>query len=203
MQKLTKQDIDSADTQNVNLAGGLSLLVECKFDDGMGAPWEENDGHGPVTGWERREKRPGEWILHTDRNSKMFYDFAGAMKLAVKDRWGISDEDKIKLAKKLFKPVAELTRGEVCVEAVTQDFDFLRRWCAGDWQWVYVLVTLRDADGNELGRESCCGIESEGDRWKEMACELANPMLEAHEMEQAEAQHWAERDVETVKGGAS
>lgn len=69
--------------------GGHAFAFKTEPDDSTGAPWEEHDGHGPVTGWERRNKAPGELILNEDRHGrKRFYDFAAACKIARRDGWG-------------------------------------------------------------------------------------------------------------------
>lgn len=67
---------------------GRDFVAKVYVDDHHGAPWEEEDGHGPVTGWERRDKRPGELILAEDGRAKLFYDFAEACRIARRDGWG-------------------------------------------------------------------------------------------------------------------
>lgn len=70
-------------------AEGRTFLVRVHRDDDMGPPWEEHDGHGPVTGWERRkDKLPGELVLCEDRGSRRFYDFQEACRIARRDGWG-------------------------------------------------------------------------------------------------------------------
>jgi hypothetical protein len=69
---------------------GESFVATIKPDYDHGAPWEETDGHGPVTEWESRDKLPGELILNDDgRNGrKRFYDYAEACRIARRDGWG-------------------------------------------------------------------------------------------------------------------
>lgn len=67
---------------------GRDFVAEIHVDEGHGAPWEEEDGHGPVTDWERRDKRPGELVLADDGRAKLFYDFAEACRIARRDGWG-------------------------------------------------------------------------------------------------------------------
>lgn len=57
-------------------------------DHGSAAPWEECDGHGPVSDWTSRAKLPGELVLSVDRNMRRYYDFATACKMARQDGWG-------------------------------------------------------------------------------------------------------------------
>lgn len=67
---------------------GIAYVVTIEHDDCMGAPWDEHDGHGDVSDWTTRDKLPGELVLSEDRNSKRFYDYAGACKIARRDGWG-------------------------------------------------------------------------------------------------------------------
>lgn len=69
---------------------GRTYTVETEYDDFMGAPWDEHDGHGIVSDWESRDKHAGEYVLSSDRNSKRFYDYAGTMKKAKAEGWGLS-----------------------------------------------------------------------------------------------------------------
>lgn len=120
-----------------------TYLVEWFYDD-MGAPWDNSDCHGPVSKWERRSKRPGERILNSDRRAYRFYDFQQAVKDAVKV-WGC-------------KP------GPDAVEAVERDFEYLRRWCADQWFYCGIRVTLLDDKGEKTDIDaSMWGIESDAD----------------------------------------
>lgn len=58
-------------------------------------PWDNEDGHGPVSDWERRAKRPGELILCGDGRGRLgtddmhrFYDFQAAVRQAREEGWG-------------------------------------------------------------------------------------------------------------------
>ena len=101
---------------------GYRVTISMHVDQDMGPPWEEHDGHGEVSEWTARDKRPGEWKLCTDRRSARFYDAAGAIQKAKDEGWGLCDGDKAALAVKLGKPVESLTRGEIVTEAVRRDF---------------------------------------------------------------------------------
>jgi hypothetical protein len=63
-------------------------LVQIERDDDYGAPWENEDGHGPVTDWTTRDKCPGELVLNQDRRSYRYYDFQAACRIARRDGWG-------------------------------------------------------------------------------------------------------------------
>lgn len=67
---------------------GRIYAVEILPDEHHGAPWEEEDGHGPVSGWTRRDKAPGEMVLCKDRGMRRLYDFAEACRIARRDGWG-------------------------------------------------------------------------------------------------------------------
>ena len=114
---------------------GYTFRVEILTDEND-SPWEQEDGHGPVTGWTRRDKLPGEWVLCSDRFSKRYYNFQEAMQTAKIDRWDAP-------------PYGVGTKGEQALRAVTADYEWLRRWCAGDWYYVTLRVTLmkEDEDG--------------------------------------------------------
>ena len=123
---------------------------------GMGAPWEEHDGHGEVTGWERRDKRPGEWILCGDRGAKRFYNFAGAMKTARADGWGIGDEALAVLERGLGR---KATKGEVFEAAVKSDFEYLAGWANDRWTWLCYSTEITSPDGRTFLGDSCGGLD--------------------------------------------
>ncbi|MEO5867231.1 MAG: hypothetical protein ABIS14_12735 [Sphingomonas sp.] len=72
-------------------------------DDSNTPPWQNEDGHGPVSEWRSAEnwhdgarpiKAPGELVLHEDghgrRASFRLYDYAEACRIALRDGWGVS-----------------------------------------------------------------------------------------------------------------
>lgn len=152
--------------------GGRTFKVDHPYDDSSDTPWERSDGHGPVSDWTRRDKRPGERILCRDGTSRRYYDWQEAARLARKE-WGCEDIHA----------------------ALTADFKYLQDWCEGRWQYLGVAVTLLDADGNETRTEEALwGIESNAyDYLAETAHELADQIL----AELEEREHWAARDVVT------
>lgn len=117
------------------------MNVRIEQDQDYNAPWIENDGHGPVTEWTRRDKKPGELVLCDYRGSKRFYDFQAAVKQAKRESWGIAGQT--------FK-----TRGEQAAAAAMADYQYLRGYCNGDWHYVGVIVE----DGKDS--VSSWGIES-------------------------------------------
>jgi hypothetical protein len=146
---------------------GISFRVSFPPDDTYRIPWEESDGHGPVSEWTRRNKRPGELILSSDRNSRRYYDFAEACKIALRDGWGAKGDDG-------------LTGKQKAAFAARADYEYLRRWCNDQWYSVGVIVTMLDDDGDALPYEdSVWGIESDCHEYlEETARELAVGLIE-------------------------
>ena len=85
---------------------GLTFCLTTERDDDHGAPWEEEDGHGPVRElcragysqnghYKNHGKRPGEWIFSSDdRHATIYaYDAQAAMIEARRDGWGLSPEN--------------------------------------------------------------------------------------------------------------
>lgn len=134
--------------------------VELIPDSDAGKPWEREDGHGPVSDWTNRDKRPGEMVLCSDRHAKRYYDFQAATVEAKRDSWGLGPDDMALLIKRLGRPA---TRAEIVRQAVLDDFERLQRWCDDAWQYVGVVVTRLDAHGNRLEhlQASLWGIESD------------------------------------------
>ena len=136
-------------------SGTMSFRVEWVYDHDCDPPWDREDGHGPVSDWEHRSKRPGEMILNSDRGSHRFYNFAEAVKLARKDGWNTA-------------PFDWPTNGARAHAAALADFKYLQAWCNDQWHYCGIVVTLLDADGEpESVDASLWGIESEGDGYHE------------------------------------
>jgi hypothetical protein len=159
--------LDSGDTFT---RGGLTFRVDHERDDDHGAPWEECDGHGPVSDWTWRNKRSGEMELARCRHGKRYYDFAEAVRIAKRDRWNAAP----------YYPPGEETRGQRAAKAALANFEYLKDWCEDRWCYVGVIVTLLDSDGGDTGEnESLWGIESNADDYlTEAAEELADTILD-------------------------
>lgn len=142
---------------------GHTAMVRIIPDETMGAPWDENDGHGIVSEWTSRPKAPGELVLARDRDSFRYYDFASTVRIARKDGWGAPDSGR--------------TVGERAALAAMQDFRRLRDWCNDEWCWIGVHVKVLSPDGTEQ-EDSLWGIESDGDYWKDVAAELINGLAQ-------------------------
>lgn len=160
---------------------GMQFIVSFEHDGNHGAPWEEQDGHGPVSEYTRRDKKPGEWVLSSDRSSKRFYDASEATRIAKRDGWGLGDEEKAKLATKLGRTA---TKGEVTAESVRRDFEYLRGWANDKWHYVGVCVRHVSQDADERYSYATWGIESDCDEnLTEVAHKLADECGRAIESE--------------------
>lgn len=148
--------------------GGRQFRVEVVRDEDMGPPWQEHDGHGVVSEWTRRAKRPGELVLCEDHGSRRFYDVQESTTIAKRDGWDA--------------PPYGGTPGQKAARAVRRDFEHLRGWCNDEWQWVGVVVTelCTCPKGHEHDGEtrSLWGIESGDETYlRQVADELADEML--------------------------
>lgn len=114
-------------------AGPWTATATIYHDDDATAPWDRAEGHGPVSEWTTREKRPGERVLHSDRASKRYYDFAEAVQIAKRDGWRAHKDD------------ANGTPGEIAARAAESDFNTLRAWCRDEWSYCGVAVTIERA----------------------------------------------------------
>jgi hypothetical protein len=115
-------------------AGGLLLVATLHADDDTSAPWDREDGHGPVSDWCRKDtKSPGEVILNEDHGSCRFYDMAEAVKIAKRDGWGTPDG----------RQDGERA-GAYAARAAAHDFAVLKAWSGDEWQYVGVAVQAFD-----------------------------------------------------------
>lgn len=130
---------------------GFRFRVVCHHDYAIGAPWDEFDGYGIVSRWTSRPKRPGEMILNSDRSSHRYYDFQATIQIARRDNWGCW---------KNYPTTTE--RGSALVKAVMDDFNNLRDWCNGGWNYmgIEVFPLLNTGDEARSMSRSLWGIES-------------------------------------------
>jgi hypothetical protein len=97
--------VADGDVHTITFQGSTyRFRVNVPFDEVMGAPWKEHDGHGPVSEWTTRDKRPGELVLSTDGTHKRYYDAAEANRVAKRDGWGLADDAKVALLDRLARP---------------------------------------------------------------------------------------------------
>jgi hypothetical protein len=155
---------------------GFRFVATVHHDSDMGAPWDEHDGHGPVSDWVRRDKLSGELILCEDRGFKRFYDFAEACRIARRDGWGCKDGRK-----------AGESLCAYAARAARHDFEVLRAWCNDEWTWCGITVQAFNLDGEELTGEydfALWGIEmnypgSDNSYLSEVANDLAQEIVDS------------------------
>lgn len=136
---------------------GARFAAKIELDTDHGAPWDEEDGHGPVSEWTSRDKSPGELVLAEDGRRRRYYDFAEACKIARRDGWDAP-------------PYGTGTRRQRASRAARADFDRLRAYCNGDWGYVGVIVAaVCDCCGtvNRDNQASLWGIESDAKEYLE------------------------------------
>jgi hypothetical protein len=139
---------------------GTTCRVEYHYDPDHGTPWENDDGTGIVSEWTTRTKRPGEVILHADRQSHRLYDLQGTTAKATRDGWRMPREWAEGFAASHGRPP---TAKETVAAAVRADFERLREWCRVEWFYCGVVVFPLTADGDELRSKahSVWGLESD------------------------------------------
>lgn len=157
----------------------FTFRVEEEPDTDSGEPWEESEGHGPVSDWLTRPKKAGERILSSDRGSHRFYDFAEAVKIAKRDCWGVGQERQAELEKSLGRPA---TKAEIATAAVELNFAYLKGWCDDEWRYVGVVVTLLDPDGEDSEMSaSLWGVETYTEGYtQEVANDLVSELMEGY-----------------------
>jgi hypothetical protein len=116
----------------VTLDNGAELRAVATIfhDDDSEAPWERCDGHGPVSDWTTRDKRPGELVLSRDGHSKRFYDYAEACRIARAEGWGHGPDIEGESAR------------QKAARAALADYENLRAWCNDQWSYVGVAVRI-------------------------------------------------------------
>ena len=159
---------------------GRIFRLDVTHDDCSGAPWE-NSGDRLVSDWVRRSKHPGERLLCKDRGSSRYYDFQKAMRIAKIEGWD-------------GEPRCVGTRGERALRAVIADYEYLRKWCDGQWFYAVLHITLleEDKDGDlvKTAYESYVGgVDYDYTRngfWKICADEMADELIQQFERDEEE-----------------
>ena len=150
---------------------GETFRVNFEHDADAGYPQDNCDGHGKVRRSNyahtesRSDKKPGERPLNNPgRNEYQFYyDWADACKQAKKDGWNTPQYDAPNRVER----------------AVKADFEFLRGFLNNDWEYVGVIVSRLDSNGEETGEtESLCGVETFRDYHNCVALELAQSIID-------------------------
>lgn len=172
--------------------GGRTFRVRFEHDSDHEAPWDDGDGRGIVSDWTTRDKAPGERVLHADGRSKRYFDFAGTVAKARAEGWDTA-------------PYKQGTAGERAARAAEQEYEYLRLWCADQWEYVGVTVEQLNSEGEPIREDSLWGVETYKDYHREVAYEMAADLIaeEKHARklkakETRERNYWAARDVVTI-----
>jgi hypothetical protein len=160
--------------------GPFTCTATVHRDDDESPPWKRNCGHGPVSDWTSRAKRPGERILSEDRTSKRYYDFAEAVKTARSDGWDT-------------EPYMTGTAGQRATRAAERDFAVLKAWCDDEWWYCGIAVTvecngveLTDTYDHALWGVECNYPNSKNEYLAEVANELLGDAIDAAKAKLAE-----------------
>ena len=113
---------------------GFTFTARMEGDMDADHPWEQDDGHGPVSEWTRRDKTPGEVILHSDGSARRYYDMQEAVKIALRDGWGL--DPNVPLLK------TGATKGQIAAEAARRDYEHLKAYCEGRWHYCGVVISV-------------------------------------------------------------
>ena len=105
---------------------GRQYRVRFFYDNDHEAPWEDGDGRGIVHAVsDHADKKPGWRLLYTNRGDAWYLEWAGTIKKAKDEGWGLGDE---KLAQLRATLGADPTPGQIRERAVQMEYDFFRAW---------------------------------------------------------------------------
>lgn len=195
---------------------GFEFIAKLYEDDNNDAPWERDDGHGPVRTTRcfhgRPGKRAGEVVLFSERGYYVIYDAKEATALARRDGWGIQPEKRDELRQR-YRQTGNVTKRSDAALAVFEDERFLRGWLNNDWYYVGVAVQMTGSDDDRY-QYAVWGVESDCEDYiRELADELADESLRGKRLlpeqrredwlaalkEARERRYWAQRDVVTAE----
>ena len=147
---------------------GRTYRVTIEQDDTDDAPWERSEGmidvdrvshnYGAFIG---PSKKPSEYVFHRGDRWRYSYvvDMPRAIEKALSESWGVSKAVQSGVALAKGRP---MTKREIALYAVNQNIEFMRGWCADEWTYVGVCVSLLDDEGEPTGEHDAAlwGIES-------------------------------------------
>lgn len=163
----------AGEEQRYELNNGFYAIVKIEYDDDYGPPWENCDGHGVISDWERRSNTNGRWTLAEDGYSRRYYDWKETLKIAKRDGWGTHNGD--------------------LMGAVLRDYEYLCSWCTDQWHYVGLIVELYDAEDELISEDSCWGYESFAEDYLcSEARSWLSRMLKEHRRNEQQTRH-AER----------
>jgi len=153
---------------------GRQYRTTFPYDDDHPKPWVGDDGRGIVHSTSfHADKRPGWRPLPGYGDTAKWFDWAGTIKKAKEEDWGLSAKDRAALAAELG---ADPTPGQIIERAVQKEYDFLLAYMQNNWYYVGIEVTLLNEDGepDESLQDTCWGFET----WKDYHLEAAQGMVE-------------------------
>jgi hypothetical protein len=151
---------------------GFDVTARVVRDDSSDAPWEREDGHGPVSQWTSRSKAPGERVLITNNGRCRYYDWAEAINIAKRDGWDAP-------------PYRTGTAGQRAERAVNADFEALKAWFNDEWWYVGIVLSVSrngivlDDHAASLWGIDCNHPQGDNSHLLEVANELLAEALEA------------------------
>lgn len=147
--------------------GGKDFKFKATFEHDPDCSPLDDDGHGAVSDWVTRDKKPGELVLCRDGSYKRYYHYQSACQLALVDKWNAYPYNE-----------GSETPRQQAAKAAMADFKFLKSWFEDEWGYVVVCVTLLDDEGEETDvREYLGGVQTLGDYHLEEARILADELL--------------------------
>ena len=164
----TEFDFSQSDTCTIE-RDGFTITARLKHDTDHRAPWDECDGHGPVSDWTRRAKAPSELLLAGDMGGhRRYYDLAGAQRIALRDQWGVNGVDRESMTPRAYAALA-----------ARRDFDYLQSWCNDEWHYVGVVLSVaRNGITLDSHAAALWGIESNATAYLgEVAADLLEEAL--------------------------
>ena len=196
---MTTPSITYEDNEIIELRG-YRLRVQIKHDDSQGEPWKECEGYGVIKRRRSnsREKHPWERFM----GDNYIYDMRATRAKAKKDGWGLDEEALIALSARLGRVP---TGKQMIAESIEKDYAFLLTWINDEWHWHGYIVTLLDADDEEMDdySDSCWGFDfwlyddTKNRYFYEQITDAAEHIVQRAEKEAQELRYWNERDVMT------
>ncbi len=123
--------------------GGYRFRVNYPHDEDHEAPWDDGDGRGIVRELPYGEnKKPGERIMQTHNRDKWAFDWAGTIKKAKEEGWGVDPALVTKYG---------WTNAQMAEAATKAEFDLFRSWLKDEWHYVGIVIThLPEEDSDTL-----------------------------------------------------
>jgi hypothetical protein len=176
-----------SESKKVPLPGGFYLKLKVEYDQHAEQPWESMSCFGepkehrnwrvydaPRESVQERNERllRGEFRphKHTDHEGET----GGWVHLT--GNWWYPQQDALRAA--VGKEFGCDPR--TAWQSVQSERDYFKRWLKDEWHYLGVLVTLYDAEDEEIGHDSCWGIDDPDYAVESVANDLAYQLIEEH-----------------------